>query len=160
MPAPLLPRKISSPTLESAKDQSWGLLNQEPVQQADDISRDRTESNASVSWLDTIDESGSSDTSSVHSHSSNNGLHRKHIRNTSGETNPDFDAAFDAAVEAAYNEGLEPDFDGSTRRETIHADAQSVSTFENVSPMDVRHPTKGLDEDEEEERILNEFTQD
>lgn len=161
MPAPLLPRKQSSPTLESAKDQSWGLLDQEPSQQADDISRDRTESNASVSWLDTIDESGSSDTSSVHSHSSNNGLHRKHIRNTSGETNPDFDAAFDAAVEAAYNEGLEPDFDGNTRRETIHADTHSVSTFdENVSPMDVRHPKNGLDEDEEEERILNEFTQD
>lgn len=161
MPAPLLPRKQSSPTLESARDQSWGLLDQEPRQQVDDASRDRAESNASVSWLDTIDESGSSDTSSVHSHSSNNGLHRKHLRSTSGETNPEFDAAFDAAVEAAYNEGLEPDFDGSDRRETIHADAHSVSTFENVSPMDVRHPKNGLDEDdEEEERILNEFTQD
>lgn len=163
MPAPLLPRKQSSPTLESAKDQSWGLLDQEATQHADDNSRDRTDSNASVSWLDTIDESGSSDTSSVHSHSSNNGLHRKHIRNTSGETNPDFDAAFDAAVEAAYNEGLEPDFDGNTRRETIHADTHSVSTFdENVSPMDVRHAKTGLEDvdDEEEERILNEFTQD
>ena len=161
MPAPLLPRKQSSPTLESAKDQSWGLLDQEPAQQLDDISRDRTESNASVSWLDTIDESGSSDTSSVHSHSSNNGLHRKHIRNTSGETDPDFDAAFDAAVEAAYNEGLEPDLDGRSRRETIHADPHSESAFdENVSPMDVRHAKDGLEDDEEEERILNEFTQD
>jgi hypothetical protein len=160
MPAPLLPRKQSSPTLESAKDQSWGLLTQEPAHQADDISRDRTESNASVSWLDTIDESGS-DTSSVHSHSSNNGLHRKHIRHTSGETDPDFDAAFDAAVEAAYNEGLEPDLDGHPRRETIHADPHSESTFdENVSPMDVRHVKEGLEDDEEEERILNEFTQD
>jgi hypothetical protein len=160
MPAPLLPRKQSSPTLESAKDQSWGALEHEPAHQTDGMSRDRTESNASVSWLDTIDESGS-DSSSVHSLSSNNGLHRKHIRNTSGETDPDFDAAFDAAVEAAYNEGLEPDLDGRSRRETIHANPQSDSTFdENVSPMDVRHVKDATDDDEEEERILNEFTQD
>ena len=160
MPAPLLPRKQSSPTLESAKDQSWGLLDQAPAPPADDSSRDRTESNASVSWLDTIDESGS-DSSSVHSLSSNNGLHRKHIRNTSGDTDPDFDAAFDAAVEAAYNEGLEPDLDGRARRETINAGHHSESTFdENVSPMDIRHGKSGLEDDEEEERILNEFSQD
>lgn len=160
MPAPLLPRKQSSPTLESAKDPDWDLLEQEPVSQADETSRDRTESNASVSWLDTIDESGSSDTSSVHSISSNNGLHRKHIRNTSGETDPDFDAAFDAAVEAAYNEGLEPDLDGRSRRETIQARPRPDPVFdEDVSPMDVRTVENEL-EDEEEERILNEFTQD
>jgi hypothetical protein len=160
MPAPLLPRKQSSPTLESARDQSWGVLEHEPAHQTEDMLRDRTESNASVSWLDTIDESGS-DSSSVHSLSSNNGLHRKHIRNTSGETDPDFDAAFDAAVEAAYNEGLEPDLDGRSRRETIHANPQSDSTFdENVSPMDVRHVKDATTDDEEEERILNEFTQD
>lgn len=161
MPAPLLPRKQSSPTLESAKDQSWGLPQQEPTQPTHDVSRDRTESNASVSWLDTIDESGSSDTSSVHSHSSNNGLHRKHIRNATGETDPDFDEAFDAAVEAAYNEGLEPDLDGRSRRETIHAEPHSESALdENVSPMDVSHVKDEFEDDEEEERILNEFTQD
>jgi hypothetical protein len=157
MPAPLLPRKQSSPTLESAKDPSWGLSEHEQ----DDTSKDRTESTTSVSWLDTIDESSSSDTSSVHSLSSNNGLHRKHIRNTSGETDPDFDAAFDAAVEAAYNEGLEPDFDGRSRREKIHVHATSdPKSDENVSPKDVSRVEDQPDDDEEEERILNEFTQD
>lgn len=156
MPAPLLPRKQSSPTMESAQDQGWGSLEGESVSQTDDALRDRTESNASVSWLDTIDESGSSDTSSVHS-ISNDGLHRKHIRNTTGETDPDFDAAFDAAVEAAYNEGLEPDLDVRSRRETVQAQGQSFD--EDVSPRDLRRVDDEL-EDEEEERILNEFTQD
>lgn len=97
----------------------------------------------------------------MHSHLSNNGLHRKHIRNASGETDPDFDAAFDAAVEAAYNEGLEPDLDGRSRRETSSANPHSESGFdENVSPMDVRHAKDGLEDNEEEERILNKFTQD
>jgi len=172
MPAPLLPRKTSSPTLESSKDLGWSSREpEEPSHEADDISRDRTESNASVSWLDTIDESGSSETSSVHSMTSENGLHRKHIRNQSGETDPDFDAAFDAAVEAAYNEGLEPDLDGQLKRETIHARVRPESELlplarfgENVSPRDLRLMETGLDDDEdddeEEERILNEFTQD
>jgi hypothetical protein len=172
MPAPLLPRKTASPTLESSKDFGWGSsVREEPSHEADDTSRDRTESNASVSWLDTIDESGSSDTSSVHSMTSENGLHRKHIRNQSGETDPDFDAAFDAAVEAAYNEGLEPDLDGQPDRETIHARARPESELlplaafgENVSPRDLSLMKAGLDDDdddeEEEERILNEFTQD
>jgi hypothetical protein len=124
-----------------------------------------------VDWLDTIDESGSSDTSSVHSTTSDNGLHRKHIRNQSGETDPDFDAAFDAAVEAAYNEGLEPDLDGQSKRETIHARVRPESellplaTFgENVSPRDLSLLKTGLndgdDDEEEEERILDKLTQD
>lgn len=167
MPAPLLPRKQSSPTLESAKDPGWGSLEPaEPPREVDDGSRERAESNASVSWLDTIDESGSSSASSVHSLSSNNGLQRKHIRNHSGETDPDFDAAFDAAVEAAYNEGLEPDLDGS-RRKTIkpHARGETGQTTinsynDNISPKDLRDAMEDLDNYEEEERILNEFTQD
>jgi hypothetical protein len=172
MPAPLLPRKTSSPTLDSSKDFGWSSReHEEPSHEADDILRDRTESNASVSWLDTIDESGSSDTSSVHSMTSHDGLHRKHIRNQSGETDPDFDAAFDAAVEAAYNEGLEPDLDGQSKRETIHARVRPESELlplaafgENVSPRDLSHFNAGLDDDDddddEEERILSEFTQD
>jgi hypothetical protein len=172
MPAPLLPRKTSSPTLDSSKDFGWSSRErEEPSHEVDDVLRDRTESNASVSWLDTIDESGSSDTSSVHSMTSENGLHRKHIRNQSGETDPDFDAAFDAAVEAAYNEGLEPDLDGQPKRETIHSRVRPESELlplaafgENVSPRDLSRPRAGIDDDdddeEEEERILNEFTQD
>lgn len=160
MPAPLLPRKQSSPTLDSANDSEWGQLEREtPSQQPEDASRDRAESNASVSWLDTIDESGSS-SSSVHSVSSDSGLHRKHIRNQTAETDPDFDAAFDAAVEAAYNEGLEPDLDEPSRRQTIQPNGQRNMSFdEDVSPKDLRNIEQDFD-DEEEERILNEFTQD
>jgi hypothetical protein len=79
--------------------------------------RSRANSDESTSWLDTIDESGSS-ASSVHSVSSERGVRRRHIRGTSGNTDPDFDAAFDAAVEAAYNEGFEPDLEARRRRET------------------------------------------
>jgi hypothetical protein len=172
MPAPLLPRKTASPTHESSHDFGWGARERgELLHEADDISRDRTESNAIVSWLDTIDESGSPDTSSAHSMTSDNGLHRKHIRNSSGETDPNFDAAFDAAVEAAYNEGLEPDLDGQSKHETIHARVRPESellplaTFgENVSPRDLSLLKTGLnddyDDEEQEKRTLNEFKQD
>ena len=62
----------------------------------------------STSWLDTIDESGGSASSSVHSRSSSIGLRRKRIRAASGATEAEFDAALDAAVEAAYDDGFEP----------------------------------------------------
>ncbi|KAI9696134.1 MAG: hypothetical protein M1820_008275 [Bogoriella megaspora] len=62
----------------------------------------------SMSWLDTIDESDSSCSSSVHSVDPRLGIKRKHLRNTSGQSQAEFDAAFDAAVEAAYDDGFEP----------------------------------------------------
>ena len=68
----------------------------------------RQETTESTSWLDTIDESGGSSDSSVHSRSSSIGLRRKRIRAPSGATEAEFDAALDAAVEAAYDDGLEP----------------------------------------------------
>jgi hypothetical protein len=68
----------------------------------------RTGSNESMSWLDTIDESGGSSSSSVHSRTSSLRLRRKRIRAASGETEAEFDAALDAAVEAAYDDGFEP----------------------------------------------------
>ena len=68
----------------------------------------RVPSNESMSWLDTIDESGGSTASSVHSRTSSMGVRRKHIRAASGATEAEFDAALDAAVEAAYDEGFEP----------------------------------------------------
>ena len=61
----------------------------------------------STSWLDTIEESGGSSTSSIHSRSSSMGFRRKHIRTDSGDTEAQFDAALDAAVEAAYDDGYE-----------------------------------------------------
>jgi hypothetical protein len=61
-----------------------------------------------MSWLDTIDESGGSTASSIHSRTSSLGVRRKHIRAASGATEAEFDAALDAAVEAAYDDGYEP----------------------------------------------------
>ena len=72
------------------------------------IHHTRQETAESTSWLDTIDESGGSSSASVHSRSSSIGLRRKRIRAASGATEADFDAALDAAVEAAYNDGFEP----------------------------------------------------
>lgn len=60
------------------------------------------------SWLDPIDESGGSTSSSVHSRTSSMGYRRKHIRSASGNTEAEFDTALDAAIEAAYDEGYEP----------------------------------------------------
>ncbi|KAH8695908.1 hypothetical protein BGW36DRAFT_178069 [Talaromyces proteolyticus] len=63
--------------------------------------------NESTSWLDTIDESGPSSPTSTKSKLS---LYSRntHSRPESNGTEAEFDAALDAAVEAAYNEGLEP----------------------------------------------------
>ncbi|PSN64246.1 hypothetical protein BS50DRAFT_499065 [Corynespora cassiicola Philippines] len=109
MPPPLSPRRPLSP-LQSAKKvpepspQSALLAPEHPPQ----AGHRRGNSAESISWLDTIDESGgSSCSSSVHSLSPG-GLRRKHIRNASGATEAEFDAALDAAVEAAYDEGYEP----------------------------------------------------
>ena len=88
----------------------------------------RVPSNESMSWLDTIDESGGSSASSVHSRTSSMGVRRKHIRAASGATEAEFDAALDAAVEAAYDDGFEP--------------------------VDTPEPTR-YDYDEEDEVVLN-----
>ncbi|CAK7273064.1 hypothetical protein SEPCBS57363_005464 [Sporothrix epigloea] len=68
----------------------------------------RTPSHESVSWLDPINESGSSVASSVHSRTSSLAIRRKHIRAASGTTEAEFDAALDDAIEAAYDDGYEP----------------------------------------------------
>lgn len=68
----------------------------------------RTPSHESVSWLDPINESGSSAASSVHSRTSSLAIRRKHIRAVSGTTEAEFDAALDDAIEAAYDDGYEP----------------------------------------------------
>ncbi|KAF2196395.1 hypothetical protein GQ43DRAFT_476366 [Delitschia confertaspora ATCC 74209] len=108
MPPPLSPRPRSPipPPKDAVKENTAPskYLQPEPAQS----SHTRRTSNESISWLDTIDESGgSSCSSSVHSLSFG-GVRRKHLRNTSGATEAEFDAALDAAVEAAYDEGYEP----------------------------------------------------
>lgn len=183
MPAPLLPKKQSSPMVSPVEEppvnpsqktaeatpSDTGEPQSQSMEQTEEP-RDRGESNASISWLDTIDESASSCGSSVHSRSSRRSLHRKHIRNESGATDPDFDAAFDAAVEAAYDEGLEPDMDSRSRRLPPQPHARNESIVvpsgdikEMLSPTAPFHVGRNMAEaleDEEEERLLDEMTQD
>lgn len=59
------------------------------------------------SWLDPIDESGGSTSTSIHSRTSST-FRSKHFRGPSGNTEAEFDTALDAAIEAAYDEGYEP----------------------------------------------------
>lgn len=121
MPPPLSPRRPLSPV---ANDRS---SNNHERQQSSDLSvsnasgmspmkgHKRAPSNESMSWLDTIDESGGSAASSIHSRTSSLAVRRKHIRAPSGATEAEFDAALDAAVEAAYDDGYEPEEPDVTR---------------------------------------------
>ena len=106
VPPPLSPRRPTSPepkTSSHTRNQTTTASNP--------IAHNRQITAESTSWLDTIDESAGSSSSSVHSRSSSAGLHRKHIRTGSGATEAEFDAALDAAVEAAYDDGYEPVYD-------------------------------------------------
>ncbi|RHZ58475.1 uncharacterized protein CDV56_107542 [Aspergillus thermomutatus] len=80
----------------------------------------------STSWLDTIDESGASSPSSLHSRVSSVYLRRRRSHRFSHGTEAEFDAALDAAVEAAYDEGLEPavEVDGYDTDDEIVANAR------------------------------------
>ncbi|KAI0904936.1 hypothetical protein F4823DRAFT_628223 [Ustulina deusta] len=111
LPAPLSPRRPASPPRIPSPEPIVRLdfsLNPERFAVAPEFrSHRRNLSHESASWLDPIDESGGSTTSSVHSRSSSR-IMRKHIRQPSGDTEAEFDAALDAAVEAAYDDGYEP----------------------------------------------------
>ncbi|KAF2259458.1 hypothetical protein CC78DRAFT_621023 [Lojkania enalia] len=109
MPPPLSPRRPLSPQTSSKRESETSTQSSflQPEQPTHSTHR-RGNSSESISWLDTIDESGgSSCSSSVHSLSPG-GLRRKRLRHVSGATEAEFDAALDAAVEAAYDEGYEP----------------------------------------------------
>ncbi|KAI1767343.1 hypothetical protein GGR53DRAFT_518443 [Hypoxylon sp. FL1150] len=116
MPAPLSPRRPVSPakppTPEAIVRQDFSWPSGQLLPENRSRSHRRNLSHESASWLDPINESGSSDSSSVHSRSSSIGVKRKQTRYASGNTEAEFDAALDAAVEAAYDEGFEPlDYD-------------------------------------------------
>lgn len=100
MPPPLSPRRPSSPGRTLTSTDRNRLAPESSGHQ-------RTGSHESISWLDPIDESGGSSVSSVHSRSSSR-VRRKHIRAVSGDTEAEFDAALDDAIEAAYDDGYEP----------------------------------------------------
>ncbi|KAF3891919.1 MIT microtubule interacting and transport domain protein [Trichophyton interdigitale] len=117
----------------------------------------------STSWLDTIDESGASSSSSIRSANSSLYLRRKQDAHYSRGTEAEFDAALDEAVEAAYDDGLEvvpredePDDDimshvrrnielakQKVREAELEAEAASVSARERdrrrpeISPDDI-----------------------
>ncbi|KAF2770356.1 hypothetical protein EJ03DRAFT_66474 [Teratosphaeria nubilosa] len=169
MPAPLSPRRPLSPQRKSETDDACAHEPELVHSATHLVERGHAEGNdSSVSWLDTIDEYGS-DSASVHS-LSRNGLRRKHLRNLSNATDPDFDAAFDAAVEAAYNEGLEPDTEARQERNAAYRHAQkdsfalpSSDIEEVLSHAEAFQLGRPLDldmSDEEEERLLDDITQD
>lgn len=116
MPAPLSPRRPISPakppTPEPIVRQDFSWPSGQLLVENRSRSHRRNISHESASWLDPINESGSSASSSVHSRSSSLGVRRKHIRHASGNTEAEFNAALDTAIEAAYDEGYEPlDYD-------------------------------------------------
>ncbi|KAL5120949.1 hypothetical protein ACEQ8H_001137 [Pleosporales sp. CAS-2024a] len=186
MPPPLSPGRPKSPlfTANRMSELSEQNVMLQP-QQTTHPKHQRSHSNESTSWLDTIDESGgSSCSSSVHSLSLG-AVRRKHIRSTSGATEAEFDAALDAAVEAAYDEGYEPYDDEesgdrmATRlrnvelakervREVEREDAIAAATYRyketrlrNQALPHVRESAElGFNEEaEEEERLLDEMTE-
>ena len=111
MPPPLSPRRPRSPSPQEKVIQRSGQATVSHSTIKFEMSKShhsRQETVESTSWLDTIDESGDSSASSVHSRTSFRGLRRKYIRAPSGVTEAEFDAALDAAVEAAYDDGFEP----------------------------------------------------
>jgi hypothetical protein len=67
----------------------------------------RHTSTESTSWLDTIDESGGSSSSSLHSRHSSFGIYRKPVNIPTGDTEAELSAAMDAAVEAAYDDNFD-----------------------------------------------------
>ncbi|EME80737.1 uncharacterized protein MYCFIDRAFT_87510 [Pseudocercospora fijiensis CIRAD86] len=174
MPRPLSPKRPSPTSAESPKlkPQSQTSWNESPEQRTEGprtASRQRAGSDGSkdtTSWLDPLDESGSSSSDSVHSRSSLQGTRRKHLRRLSGESDADFDVAFDAAVEAAYDEGFEPDLDARTKRKPPpkHVPKDSIqvpaSEIEEILPGEFHSGMMTTEEDEEEERILDELASD
>lgn len=104
IPAPLSPRRPLSPV--NIPQGAAHVPSSEDLAQSDSVRQDNSEH---TSWLNTINESSGSASSSVHSRRSSIGLRRKYIRAASGQTEADFDAALDAAIETAYDDGFEPD---------------------------------------------------
>lgn len=158
-----------------------------PQNSTSSLSNPARATNGSTSWLDTIDESGPSSPSSMHSETSSLYLRRRTSSHDSHGTESEFDAALDAAVEAAYDEGFEPamGLGGDASDDDIVANArrnvelakQKVREAEREAAMALgrgrewrytpqndtarhsNHAPDYLDEEsEEEERLLEEMT--
>ena len=137
MPPPLSPRRPSSPVPPPSKDlaqsstdpSTHSTLSDEP-NDSDYIRQDNGEH---TSWLNTINESSGSSSSSVHSRRSSIGLRRKHIRAASGQTEAEFDAALDAAIETAYDDGFEPDDEDDEDEHVLNDPDYQVGEAEPLS---------------------------
>ena len=102
MPPPLSPRRPLSPSSESQArhGQSYGPTH--VVSQLAHHNRDSSQE--STSWLNTVEESGGSSASSLHSRTSSVQYSTSNVPDSADRTEVDFDLALDAAVDAAYDE--------------------------------------------------------
>ncbi|POS83911.1 hypothetical protein EPUL_004320 [Erysiphe pulchra] len=136
----------------------------------------------SLSWLDTIDESGRSATPSIHSRTSSVKLPRKISRSINSGADAEFDAALDAAVEAAYDESFmlpegfhENDIaanlgygDEQTSKNLNLSDSEDIEQLNHdVEQISLSQPQQNdfmddhdLDYFEEDEQMLEEITKD
>ncbi|KAM3413797.1 hypothetical protein BST61_g10481 [Cercospora zeina] len=172
MPRPLTPRRpterspLTSAFAYEAEKRWQADEKAQSESSADD--RDLVETKDSTSWLDAVEEPGSSCSASVNSRDSyHQGSRRKHLRDLSGETDPGFDEAFDAAVEAAYDQGLEPDLDSRQKRMTAYRQGKHTeslqmpaSEIEEIMPGPFQPDMMNSEQDEEDQRILDEITND
>ncbi|KAI5248812.1 hypothetical protein E4T43_00975 [Aureobasidium subglaciale] len=167
MPRPLTPRG------HNGHDDSLELESRPTTAESQDIQQNADP----VSWLDTIDESGSSGSPSntttssrspspsVHERSPRTGVHCRDISGALSQASMDFDAAFDAAVEAAYEDGYE--VDDEFLAESEHLQNEHTTSEYNLSIPPPSRPGQydsfdgQADDDEaEEERILADITND
>lgn len=170
LPAPLTTRKQASPTSPAYPPSVYQEAQEEPTLSPKDEGPISPIHADPSTWLNTIDESSGSSTrsSSVHSKTSERGTRRKALQAHHVASNSELDAAFDAAVEAAYDEGFEPDLDTpqlvAVPAVTPHQRAPSADIKEILSPtadaFARQDPAVKQAEDNEEERILDEFSQD
>lgn len=111
MPPPLSPRRPISPSPRDFANSGYvpnsGSLPTPRDSGSSTQGHARAASNESMSWLDTIDESGGSTASSMHSRTSSGAIRRKHLRAPSTATEAEFDNALDEAIEAAYDDGFD-----------------------------------------------------
>ena len=167
MPPPLSPRRPLSPSPD--------LIAQEQSDAEEKTTgpHDRKPSTETTSWLDVVDESASSH--SGHSHLSSLDFNAGLNDNLLSEIQAGFDAALNAAVDAAYDEDREktpvagikrpvnePASSDSPSQTNLREDVRSVTT--NTEPVPRVPPITNttmteFDEDDEEERLLDEMTQ-
>ena len=101
MPPPLSPRRPLSPSLET---RTTGKASG-PLHVASQLAyHTRDSSQESTSWLNTVDESGGSSASSLHSRTSSVQYSTGYVPESAEHTEVNFDLALDAAVDAAYDE--------------------------------------------------------